>query len=36
MNISEMRANEDAPGEETAIAAQNLKIGLIRTRTVVE
>ena len=33
MNNSEMRANEDALGEETATAAKNLKFGLIRTQT---
>ena len=31
MNISEMRVNEDALGEETATAALSLIFGLIRT-----
>ena len=33
MNISEMRANEDALGDETATAALSSKIGSIWTRT---
>ena len=32
MNISEMKANEDALAKETATAAYNLKISLFRTR----